>query len=112
MTGRRNTDLPGLGDRLRDARVAAGLSQEQAARMLRLPRPAVTEMENETRKVSAGELKELSELYKVSIEWLTGEALNQPRKIKIAARKLEALKERDLDSVIRIIDSLQRTSSK
>jgi hypothetical protein len=68
-------------------------------------------MEKETRKVSAGELKELAELYKVSLEWLAGDLLNQNRKVKIAARKLSALKERDLDAVMRIIDSLQRTSS-
>jgi transcriptional regulator with XRE-family HTH domain len=111
MGGQRTNDLPGLGNRLRQAREAAGLSQEQVARTLGLPRPAVTEMENETRKVSAGELKDLTELYKVSLEWLTGDVLNQSRKVKIAARKLEALKEQDLDAVIRIIDSLQRTSS-
>lgn len=111
MVGQRTNDLPGLGSRLRQARDAAGLSQEQVARLLGLPRPAVTEMEKETRKVSAGELKELAELYKVSLEWLAGDLLNQNRKVKIAARKLAALKERDLDAVMRIIDSLQRTSS-
>jgi len=111
MVGPRTNDLPGLGNRLRQARDAAGLSQEQVARLLKLPRPAVTEMENETRKVSAGELKELAELYKVSLEWLAGDLLNQSRKVKIAARKLEALKERDLDAVIRIIESLQKTTS-
>ena len=111
MVGPKTKDLPGLGTRLRQARDAAGLSQEQVARLLGLPRPAVTEMENETRKVSAGELKELAELYKVSLEWLAGDFPNQSRKVKIAARKLEALKEKDLDAVMRIIDSLQKTSS-
>ena len=111
MSGNRTNDLPGLGERLRQARDAAGLSQVQVARLLGLPRPAVTEMENETRKVSAGELRELAELYKVSLEWLAGDVLNQSRKVKVAARKLEALKEKDLDAVMRIIDSLQRTSS-
>jgi transcriptional regulator with XRE-family HTH domain len=111
MVGQRTKDLPGLGNRLRQAREAAGLSQEQVARLLHLPRPAVTEMENETRKVSAGELKELTEHYKVSLDWLTGDVLNQSRKVKIAARKLGALKERDLDAVMRIIESLQKTSS-
>jgi transcriptional regulator with XRE-family HTH domain len=111
MVGQRTNDLPGLGGRLRQAREASGLSQEQVARLLKIPRPAVTEMERETRKVSAGELKELAEVYKVSLEWLAGDLLDQSRKVKIAARKLGALKERDLDSVMRIIDSLQRTPS-
>jgi transcriptional regulator with XRE-family HTH domain len=111
MVRQRTNDLPGLGSRLRQAREAAGLTQEQVARLLQLQRPAVTEIENETRKVSAGELKQLAELYKVSLEWLAGDLPNQGRKVKIAARKLGALKERDLDAVMRIIDSLQKTSS-
>lgn len=110
MVGKKTNDLPGIGARLREAREAAGLSQEQVARLLELPRPAVTEMENETRKVSAGELKRLAGMYRVSVEWLAGEPLDQARRVRLAARKLGNLKDRDLASVLRIIDSLQRTT--
>jgi len=112
MGGRKTNDLPGVGARLTQAREAAGLTQNQVARLLELPRPAVSEMESETRKVSAGELKQLAKLYKVSVEWLTGEPLDQNRKVKLAARKLSSLKERDLDTVMRIIDSLQKSSAR
>lgn len=100
------SDLPGIGKRLRQAREMAGLSQAQAARSLKLHRPAVTEMENETRKVSAGELKEFARIYKVSVSWLAGEKQPSDERIKMAARKLRSLKDRDREMVLRIIDSL------
>ena len=104
----RKADLPGIGARLRQAREAAGLSQGQAARLLEMHRPTITEIENETRKVTAGELREFGRLYKVSVEWLVGEPMDQSQKLKLAARKLSALKDKDLDAVLRIIESLPR----
>jgi transcriptional regulator with XRE-family HTH domain len=107
----KTVDLPGIGGRLRQAREAAGLSQAQAAQLMELHRPTVTEIENETRKVSAGELKEFARIYHVSVEWLMGETSGVNDKIKLAARKLHGLKERDLETVMRIIDSFRRERS-
>src|SRR5207249_3184816 len=101
MSGDKTNDLPGLGRRLADARTAAGLTQDQVARMLKLPRPSLTEMENETRRVSAGELKELARIYKVSVEWLTGEGEEDRNgQVRIAARKLSGLKDEDFKMVV------------
>ena len=112
MSGnKKKTDLPGLGERLRQAREAAGLSQGQVAKLLKMHRPTITEMESEGRKVTAGELARFAELYKVSLEWLTGEETRNA-KVKMAARKLGALKDRDLETAMRIIDSLWHGSSK
>src|SRR5262249_49491052 len=105
------SDLPGLGERLRQARDAAGLSQAQVARLLGLHRPAVTGMETEERRVTAGELARLAELYKVSLEWLTGSE-NRSSRVRMAARKLGALKDQDLEIALRIIDSLWHESKK
>jgi len=105
-------DLPGIGERLRQARDAAGLSQGQVAKILEMHRPTVTEIENETRKVTAGELREFGHLYKVSVEWLVGEPMDQNQKLKMAARKLSALKDKDLDAVMRIIESLPQQGQK
>jgi transcriptional regulator with XRE-family HTH domain len=104
-------DLPGIGDRLRQAREAAGLSQAQTAQRMDLHRPTVTEIENESRKVSAGELKQFAEIYHVSIESLMGDTATANDKIKLAARKLHGLKENDLETVMRIIDSFRRERS-
>lgn len=104
---RKNADLPGLGDRIRQARDAAGLSQAQVAKLLGLHRPAVTGMESGTRKVTAGELATLADLYKVSLDWLAGSE-GRSSTLTMAARKLRDLKERDLQTALRIIDSLWR----
>jgi len=108
---RKQSDLPGLGERLRQAREAAGLSQGQVAKLLNLHRPTISEIESETRKVTAGELTRFAELYKVSVEWLTGTD-TRSTKVKIAARKLNALKDRDLETAMRIINSLWQGSKK
>ena len=108
---RDGADLPGLGERLRKARVAAGLSQGQVAKLLKMHRPTITDMESESRKVTAGELARFAEVYKVSLEWLTGTE-TQNSKVKMAARKLGALKDRDLETAMRIIDSLWQGSPK
>ncbi len=102
------SDLPGLGQRLRQAREDAGLSQGQVAKLLGLHRPAVSEIESEGRKVSAGELKNFASLYQVSTEWLLGEPLQVNEKLKMAARNLESLKAKDLETVMRVIDSFRR----
>jgi transcriptional regulator with XRE-family HTH domain len=97
-----------LGERLRQAREDAGLSQAQAANLLGLHRPAISEIESESRKVSAGELKTLALLYHVSTEWLLGEPVQADERLKMAARKLEGLKKKDLETVMRVIDSFRR----
>ncbi len=108
MATAKSEDLPGIGARLRQAREAAGLTQDQVAKLLGLPRPAISEMESETRRVSAGELKQLARLYKVSMEWLTGEPASKNDNIKIAARKLSSLRKKDIDTVMRIVDSFSK----
>jgi transcriptional regulator with XRE-family HTH domain len=105
----RDKDLPGIGERLRQAREAAGLSQGQVARLMGLHRPAVTEIENETRKVSAGEVTQFAEIYHVSVEWVVGDKTKANDKVKLAARKLQGLKEADLETVMRIIDSFRKS---
>lgn len=112
MATPRSKDLPGIGARLKESREAAGLTQEQVARLLGLPRPAISEMESEIRKVSAGELKQLAEHYKVSVQWLAGEPVHGDEKIKMAARKLSSLRDEDIDTVMRIVDSFRRAGKR
>jgi transcriptional regulator with XRE-family HTH domain len=101
-------DVPGLATRLRQAREAAGLSQAQSARLLGIHRPTLSNIEAGERKVSAGELKKFAGFYRVSTEWLLGEAIESDSQIKLAARKLSGLRDKDLETVMRIVDSLRR----
>lgn len=100
-----------LSQRLRQAREQAGLSQGQVARTLRLHRPTVSEIEAGRRRVSAEELARFSELYGVSISWLTqtGSDLRDPA-VELAARELAKLKKDDLDRVLDLLRTLRRTS--
>ncbi|MDP3911463.1 MAG: XRE family transcriptional regulator [Gemmatimonadales bacterium] len=56
--------------RLRDARIQAGLTQEQVADYLGIRRPAIAEIEAGKRAVKSDELLRLAELYGRSLKWL------------------------------------------
>lgn len=56
-----------LAGRLRIAREARGLSQDDVAKHLDIPRPSLTLMEMGKRRVQALELTSLSRLYGVSV---------------------------------------------
>lgn len=107
-----NDDREKVGNRLRDARVMAGLSQDQAAKKMDLNRPAISEIESGKRKVSAEEIIQFSELYKVNKSWLLLED-NQsdsdfPPQVKFAARELSKLKPEEMNKVIDIIKMLPK----
>ncbi len=103
-----------IGLRLKEARKLAGLSQAQAASVLGIHRPSVSEIESGNRRISAEELSELCETYDVAPDWILGrspEALdvNDP-KLQLAARELSKLKSDDLQRLLRLIASMRDES--
>jgi len=62
-----------LGDRLREARKYLGLKQEEVATYLKIPRTALTDIENGQRRVGAIELTRLAKLYRQPVAFFTGE---------------------------------------
>ena len=93
--------------RLREARRLAGLSQLQAATLLDLHRPAISEIEAGRRKVTAEEIVVLAELYHVEPRWLLGESeesldINDTR-LQLAARELQKLKPDDLKRLLSLL---------
>lgn len=60
-----------IGERLRTSREYLGLSQDEVARHLGIPRTALTNIESGQRRVEALELRKLADLYRQSIEYLT-----------------------------------------
>lgn len=107
-----NKKLAGLPARLRMAREQAGLSQGQVAKMLKLHRPTISEIEAGRRAVMAAEMVRLAKIYKVSIKWLAGhpDESSDPNgdRIELAARALANLRNRDLDRVLGLLKSLRR----
>jgi transcriptional regulator with XRE-family HTH domain len=100
-----------IASRIRKAREMSGLSQGQAAKLLGLHRPSITEAEASNRKVSAEELAMFAKLYKVEASWLLGEGEDRidPRdsKLQLAAREIKKLKPEDLDTVLAVIASIR-----
>ncbi|MFG6093934.1 helix-turn-helix transcriptional regulator [Leptothoe sp. ISB3NOV94-8A] len=100
-----------IAKRIRKAREMAGLSQGQAAKLLGLHRPSITEAEAGNRKVSAEEITKFAELYKVEMSWLLGEGEDQidpqDSKLQLAARKMKKLKPDELDLVLALIASMR-----
>jgi transcriptional regulator with XRE-family HTH domain len=99
-----------LGERLRDARKYVGLSQEEAAAILKLPRTAITDIESGQRKVEALELKRMAELYRQPVSHFTGEdAASAPLTPDVAhlARQAAGLSPKDREELGRFAEFLR-----
>ena len=100
-----------IGARIREARLMAGLSQGQVAKLMDVHRPTISEIEAGNRRVSAEELGEFSRLYDVDVNWLLGNApetieTSDPR-IQLAARELNKLKPKDLERMLRLLAAIK-----
>jgi Zn-dependent peptidase ImmA (M78 family)/transcriptional regulator with XRE-family HTH domain len=70
-------DPVALGERLKQARINCGLTQEQVAEHLEIPRTAVVGIEAGSRAVSTLELTKLATLYRQTVADLLNEAANE-----------------------------------
>lgn len=103
------SDRDKIAKRLKEARVQAGLSQEQAAKLLSVQRPTISEIEAGRRKVSAEEVIQFSELYGVSSSWLLlDDNQSQDVNFQFAARELEKLDKEDIKKLIDILKILPK----
>ncbi len=99
-----------MAGRLRDAREYLGLSQDEVAAVLKLSRPAITNIESGTRKVEAVELDQLAKLYGRSVSYfLSGETADKstPELVAFYARTIKGLSESDLNEVARFAEFLR-----
>lgn len=101
-----NPDREKIAARLKDARILAGLSQAQAADKLGLQRPAISEIEAGKRKVSAEEIIQFSNLYRVAASWLLLE--DDTEDLKFAARELSKLKPEDRQRLLEVLKILPK----
>uniref|UniRef100_UPI0040498EF6 helix-turn-helix domain-containing protein n=1 Tax=Flavobacterium sp. TaxID=239 RepID=UPI0040498EF6 len=95
-----------IAERLKEARIMSGLSQENAAKILNIQRPAVSEIESGRRKVSAEEIISFSKLYKVSTTWLLLKEeidTGMDEQTKIAARELGKMSEVDRKKLLELL---------
>jgi len=104
-------DRAALAARLKEAREYVGLSQEEVAQILKVPRTAISLMEKGDRKVDAIELKKLAQIYQRSVDHLTGvieQAKPTPEVEHLArlARTASKLTAKDLDELNRFAQFL------
>lgn len=67
---RHKADLRKLGDLMRDARVSAGLTQEDAAARMLFHRTALSKMEAGTQEIPIEAFLEMIELYELDLDTL------------------------------------------
>ena len=100
-----------IASRIRTARENAGLSQGQAAKLLGVARPTISECEAGRRKVTAVELTTMAKTYGVGVSWLAGEAGDgaspDEDRIALAAREIAGLKDDDLANVLQLVRSIR-----
>jgi transcriptional regulator with XRE-family HTH domain len=102
-----------LGDRLREARKYLGLKQEEVAGYLKIPRTALTDIENGQRKVEAIELTRLAKLYRQPVGYFTGEdaaSASLPVDVAHLARRVADLSQQDRDELGRFAEYLRARS--
>jgi transcriptional regulator with XRE-family HTH domain len=102
-----------LGERLKDARKYLGLKQDEVAIYLKIPRTALTDIENGQRRVEAIELTRLAKLYRQPIGYFTGEKGSSgdlPIDIAHLARRAADLSEEDRNELSRFADYLRTRS--
>ena len=102
-----------LGDRLREARKYLGLKQDEVATYLKIPRTALTDIENGQRRVEVIELARLAKLYRQPIAYFTGEdeaSASLPVDIAHLARKAANLSQQDRDELGRFAEYLRARS--
>jgi len=99
-----------LADRLREARKYLGLKQEEVATYLKIPRTALTDIENGQRKVEVIELTRLAKLYRRPMAHFTGEedaSASLPADVAHLARQAADLSPQDRDELGRFADYLR-----
>jgi len=69
-----------IGVRLKETREYLGLSQDEVAKALKMPRPAVSLIENGERKVDALELKKFAALFDQSVEYFVSGPAKETKK--------------------------------
>ena len=109
-----DVDRQMLGTRLRECREYLNLSQEEVAKILKVPRSAISLMEAGQRKVDAIELQKLSEIYQRPIGFFIGETAPaaMPEVVQHLARAASQLTEQDREELLRFAEFLQARSRK
>jgi transcriptional regulator with XRE-family HTH domain len=104
-----------LASRLKEVREYLGLSQQEVAASLNVPRSAVSLIESGQRRVDSVELKTLAKLYQRPVAFFTGEEVTSPLAgdVAVLAKQASKLSDQDRTELLRFSEFLvQRSQSK
>jgi transcriptional regulator with XRE-family HTH domain len=110
----KDVDRQVLGSRLKEAREYLNLSQDEVAKILKVPRSALSLIEAGQRKVDAIELQKLAEIYQRPIGFFIGETILTPipEVVQHLARAAAKLTDQDREELLRFAEFLQARSRK
>lgn len=91
-----------LGEKLKNARRNLNLAQEYVASIMGLSRSAISEIENNQRKVDSEELKLFCKIYCLSAEHLLYDESTET--VKVFARTFEDLSENDQKEILNFMN--------
>lgn len=100
-----------LARNIRSEREYLGLSQEDVASVLGVPRPAISSIENGRRKVSSGELAKLATLFGTTSDRLMGATRDEEPSVAALFRTAKALTEHDRAQVLRFAEFLREAGA-
>jgi len=95
-----------VGQRLRTARETLGLTQDDVAGVMGMPRTSVIAMEAGKRNVTALELRRLARLYRRNVQWLLGEEDDEAAVDNALYRATAELSDEDKEQVLRFAQFL------
>lgn len=101
-------DRKRLAGRLREAREDAGLSQEDVAHKLSLPRPAISQIENGHRRVEALELARFAKLYGRPLSFFADDEPVGAQRLDALHRTAASLSAKDRAEVLRFAEFLRQ----
>ncbi|MGX1585897.1 helix-turn-helix domain-containing protein [Microbacterium sp. NPDC055502] len=100
-----------IGARLRSLRDRLGITQEDAAQAVAVPRTAITALEKGERAVTATELATFAQLYRSSATWILGQEDNAPAVGEALFRATKDLSAADQDQVLRFAEFLAQAGA-
>lgn len=108
-TPARPAERADIAARLKEAREYLGLSQQEVADALSLPRTAVSMIENGQRRVDSLELKAFSKLYQRPMTFFTGEEETTfGSDVALLAKQVAKLSEQDRNELLRFSEFLMQ----
>lgn len=90
-------------EKLRNARLRIGITQEYVAKELGIPRTAVVQIESGTRRVTSRELALLCDIYGISADYVLNREVDNAS-LKYIARSFDSLSESDRREIASLIE--------